>query len=249
VLLIACANLANFLLARAATRQREIATRLALGSSRARIVRQCLIETMLLSLSGGLLGLAIAFITTRALIAFFSQGNPYIAMSSTPDLAVLLFTLAVSLATGLIFGLAPALTAARTGSATTLSSNARTAQSSGGKASRFWPKALVTAQVTLSLLLLVGAGLFVRTLRNLQNQDFGFERSHLLLANFNAQLAGYKPSKTPALSDPPGAPLRPSRRPFGSSLRHPPDQQQRMELEHRTLRLHSGTERKYEFHS
>jgi predicted permease len=199
VLLIACANLANFLLARAATRQREIATRLALGSSRARIVRQCLIETMLLSLSGGLLGLAIAFITTRALIAFFSQGNPYIAMSSTPDLAVLLFTLAVSLVTGLIFGLAPALTAARTGSATTLSSNARTAQSSGGKASRFWPKALVTAQVTLSLLLLVGAGLFVRTLRNLQNQDFGFERSHLLLANFNAQLAGYEPSQTPAL--------------------------------------------------
>lgn len=199
VLLIACANLANFLLARAATRQREIATRLALGSSRARIVRQCLIETMLLALSGGVLGLGIAFVTTRALIVFFSQGNPYIAMSSTPDLPVLLFTLTVSLATGLLFGLAPALTAARTGSATTLSSNARTAQSSGGKASRFWPKTLVTTQVTLSLLLLVGAGLFLRTLRNLQNQDFGFERTHLLLASFNAQLAGYKPSQTPAL--------------------------------------------------
>ena len=199
VLLIACANLANFLLARAATRQREISTRLALGSSRARIVRQCLIETMLLALSGGLLGLGIAFVTTRALIVFFSQGNPYIGMSSTPDLAVLLFTLTVSLATGLLFGLAPALTAARTGSATTLSSNARTAQSSGGKASRFWPKALVTAQVTLSLLLLVGAGLFLRTLRNLQNQDYGFERTHLLLASFDAHLAGYKPSQTPAL--------------------------------------------------
>ena len=199
VLLIACANLANFLLARAATRQREISTRLALGSSRARIVRQCLIETMLLALSGGLLGLAIAFMTTRALIAFFSQGNPYIAMSSTPDLPVLLFTLTVSLVTGLLFGLAPALTAARTGSATTLNSNARTAQSSGGKASRFWPKTLVTAQVTLSLLLLVGAGLFLRTLRNLQNQDLGFERTHLLLASINPQLAGYKPSQTPAL--------------------------------------------------
>lgn len=199
VLLIACANLANFLLARAATRQREIATRFALGSSRARIVRQCLIETMLLALSGGVLGLGIAFVTTRALIVFFSQGNPYIAMSSTPDLPVLLFTLTVSLATGLLFGLAPALTVARTGSATTLSSNARTAQSSGGKASRFWPKTLVTAQVTFALLLLVGAGLFLRTLRNLQNQDFGFERTHLLLASFNAQLAGYKPSQTPAL--------------------------------------------------
>jgi predicted permease len=199
VLLIACANLANFLLARAATRQREIATRLALGSSRARIIRQCLIETLLLALSGGLLGLGIAFGTTRALILFFSQGNPYIAMSAKPDLTVLLFTLSVSLATGLLFGLAPALTAARTGSATTLSSNTRTAQSSGGKASRFWPKTLVIAQVTLSLLLLVGAGLFLRTLRNLQNQDYGFERTHLLLASFNPQLAGYRPSQTPAL--------------------------------------------------
>jgi predicted permease len=199
VLLIACANLANFLLARAATRQREIATRLALGSSRARIIRQCLVETLILSLSGGLLGLAIAFAATRALLVFFSQGGPYIAMSSTPDLPVLLFTLAVSLITGLLFGLTPALTAARTGSTTTLSSNARTTESSGGKSSRLWPKALVTAQVMLSLLLLVGAGLFLRTLRNLQNQDYGFERSHLLLADFNAKLAGYKPSQLPAL--------------------------------------------------
>jgi predicted permease len=199
VLLIACANLANFLLARAATRQREIATRLALGSSRARIVRQCLIETLLLSLSGGLFGLLIAFAATRALIAFFSQGNPYIAMDATPNLTVMLFTLAVSLITGLLFGLAPALTAARTGAATTLSSSARTAQSSGGKSSRVWPKTLVTAQIMLSLLLLVGAGLFLRTLRNLQNQDYGFERTNLLLASFNAQLAGYKPSQTPAL--------------------------------------------------
>jgi predicted permease len=199
VLLIACANLANFLLARAASRQREIATRLALGSSRARIVRQCLIETLLLSLSGGAFGLLIAFAATRALIAFFSQGNPYIAMDATPDPPVLLFTLAVSLLTALLFGLAPALTAARTGAATTLSSNARTAQAGGGKSSRLWPKTLVTVQVMLSLLLLVGAGLFLRTLRNLQNQDYGFERTHLLLASFNAQLAGYNPSQTPAL--------------------------------------------------
>jgi len=199
VLLIACSNLANFLLARAAARQRELATRLALGSSRARIIRQSLIETLLLSLIGGLLGLGIAFAATRALIAFFSQGNAYIAMKSTPDLAVLLFTLAVSLITALLFGLAPALTAASTEAATTLSSTARTAQSSGGKSTRFWPKTLVTTQVTLSLLLLVGAGLFLRTLRNLQNQDFGFDRTHLLLADFNPKLAGYKPSQTPVL--------------------------------------------------
>ena len=199
VLLIACANLANFLLARAATRQREIATRLALGSSRARIVRQSLIETLILSLTGGLLGLALAFAATRTLITFFSNGLPYTTLSPTPDLYVLLFTLGVSLSTALLFGLAPALTAARTGAASSLSSNARTSQSSGGRASRVWPKALVTAQVMLALLLLVGAGLFLGTLRNLQNQDYGFERTHLLLASFNAQLAGYKPSQTPAL--------------------------------------------------
>ena len=199
VLLIACANLANFLLARATTRQREIATRLALGSSRARIVRQGLIETLLLSLAGGLLGLGIAFAATHALIAFVSQGGAHVAMNSVPDLTVLLFTLGVSLGTAVLFGLGPAFAAARTGAASNLSAASRTALSSGGKLSRFWPKALVTSQVMLSLILLVGAGLFLRTLRNLQNQDYGFERNHLLLAQFNARLAGYKPSQTPGL--------------------------------------------------
>lgn len=196
VLLIACANLANFLLARSATRHREIATRLALGSSRARIIRQSLIETFLLSLAGGLLGLAVAFAATRALIAFVSQGSAYIAMSPMPDASVLLFTLGVSLLTGLLFGLAPAIISSRIGVAGNLSAGSRTAQSSGGKSARLWPKALVTAQVMLSLLLLVGAGLFLRTLRNLEAQDYGFERSHLLLAEFDANLAGYKPSQT-----------------------------------------------------
>ncbi len=200
VLLIACANLANFLLARAATRQREIATRLALGSSRARIVRQSLIETLLLSFAGGLLGLGVAFAATRALIAFVVEGVTYTPLSPTPDGSVLLFTLAISLVTGLIFGVAPALAAARTGAASSLSSNARVAQGSGDRSSRIWPKALVTAQVMLSLVLLVGAGLFLRTLQNLQDQDYGFARTHVLLANFNAKLAGYKPDQAPALN-------------------------------------------------
>src|SRR5258708_7791638 len=199
VLFIACANLANFLLARAATRKREIATRLALGSSRTRIVRQSLIETLLLSLTGGVLGLGIAFAATPVLIGFLSQGNANVAMDPTPDTTVMLFTLGLSLLTGILFGLAPALAAARTGAASNLSAGSRTAQSSGGKSARFWPKTLVTVQVMLSLLLLVGAGLFLRTLRNLQNQDYGFERSHLLLAEFHAKLAGYKPSQTPVL--------------------------------------------------
>lgn len=197
VLLIACANLANFLLARSTTRQREIATRLALGSSRGRIVRESLIETLLLSFAGSLLGMGLAFAATRALIAFVRQGNGFIAMSATPNLSVTLFTLAATLATAVLFGLGPALIAARTGERNSLNTGSRTVQ--GGRSSRFWPRALITAQVTLSLLLLVAAGLLLRTLRNLQNQDYGFERTHLLIADFDSRLAGYQPHQTPAL--------------------------------------------------
>lgn len=198
VLLISCANLANFLLARSAAREREIATRLALGCSRARVLRQSLVETTLLSLSGGALGLALAFAATRALIAFVTLGVAYTALSPAPDLTVLLFTLGVSLLTGLLFGIAPALSAARTGTSTSLSSNARS--STPSRAARVFPRILITSQIMLSLLLLIGAGLFLRTLRNLQDQDFGFERTHLLLAQFDPQITGYKPSQIPALN-------------------------------------------------
>jgi len=199
VLLIACANLANFLLARAMARQREIATRLALGSSRARIVRQSLAETLLLSVTGGALGMGVAFVATRALIAFVSEGNGDIAMSPAPSLSVVLFTLGVSLVTAVLFGLAPAIIAARIGRKGALNTSARTAQGAAGKTSRLWSKSLVTAQVMLSLLLLVISGLLLRTLRNLQNQDYGFERTHLLLADFGERLAGYEPHQLPAL--------------------------------------------------
>ncbi|WP_348260608.1 ABC transporter permease [Telmatobacter sp. DSM 110680] len=199
VLLIACANLANFLLSRATTRRHEILTRLALGSNRMRIVRQGLVETFLLSFVGGFMGLGIAFAATRALIAFVSRGNAYVDLSPTPNSGVLLFTLGVSLLTGILFGLAPSIHAARIGSHGTLSAGARTAASAGGKMARFWPKALVTLQVMLSLVLLVVAGLFLRTLRNLQDQDYGFERSHLLLADVGEHLAGYAPHQVAAL--------------------------------------------------
>lgn len=201
VLLIACANLANFLLARAASRQRENATRLALGSSRVRIVRQSLMESLLLALAGGALGLLVAFVATRALIAFVAHGAESSPLDPHPDPTVLLFALAVSLLTGILFGLAPALGASRTSTAPALTANSRTAAASGGRASRFWPRALVTAQVMLSLLLLVGAGLFLRSLHNLQNQDFGFEREHLLIAGFDAHSAGYKLEQAPGLNE------------------------------------------------
>jgi predicted permease len=196
VLLIACANLANFLLARAATRQREIATRLALGSSRSRIARQSLIETLLLSGGGGLLGLAVAFAATRVLIAFVSQGSAWIAVSPVPNPGVLLFTLGVSVITGTLFGFAPAVAAARIAAHDSLSSTNR---ASGGRSSRWWQKSLVVGQVMLSLLLLVTAGLFLQTLRNLQHQDYGFERTFLLLAQIDAKLAGYTSVQTAGL--------------------------------------------------
>ena len=196
VLMIACANLANFLLARTATRQREIATRLALGSSRARIARQSLVETLLLSIGGGLLGLAIAFAATRALIAFVSQGSAWIAISPLPNPTVLAFTLGVSVLTGILFGFAPAMAAARTAAHDSLSSAYRTSGGGRGRSSRWWPKSLVVGQVTLSLLLLVAAGLFLQTMRNLQRQDYGFERRFLLIAQFDAKLAGYTPAET-----------------------------------------------------
>jgi len=200
VLLIACANLANFLLARAIARQREVATRLALGSSRARIIRQSLLEAILLSLSGGVFGLALAFAATRTLIAFVAQGTANTPLDAWPDSAILLFTLAVSVLAGLLFGLAPALHLSRSSAMPALNASTRTAMSSGGRTSRWWPKVLVTAQIMFSLLLLVAAGLFLRTLRNLEDQDFGFERTHLLIAQIAPELAGYKPEQAPALN-------------------------------------------------
>lgn len=201
VLLIACANLANFLLARAASRQRETATRLALGSTRGRIVRQSLAETLLLSLAGGLGGLGLAFVATRALISFVVKDVPYSTLDARPDLPVLLFTLAVSLATGLIFGLGPALSSAwsisRAGAALSLGAGSRS--TTAGKAARFLPQALVAVQVVLSLVLLVGAGLFLRSLNNLQSQDLGYDRTHLLVAHFSAEQNGVKPEQAPAL--------------------------------------------------
>ena len=193
VLLIACANLANFLLAKAVVRERESSTRLALGSTRARLIGLVLIETLLLSLCGGALGVLLAFWGTRALINFVVAGSTYIVLDPKPDMHVLLFTLGVSLLTGLLFGIGPAVRVSRTCLAPGL--NVRNAASGSGASSRFIPKFLVAAQVTLSLVLLVGAGLFLRTLRNLESQDLGFENHKLLLAQLLPEAAGYTPQQ------------------------------------------------------
>lgn len=195
VLLVACANLANFLLARATARQREISTRLALGSTRLRIVRQILMEALLLSAAGGLAGLALAWVAARTLIQFVAGGVAYTSLTATPDLRVLAFTFGVALLTGLLFGLAPALRVARTDAAPALNANARTAAAAGGSGGRLLPRALVIAQVTVSVVLLAAAGLFLRSLTNIEKQDFGFNRSNLLVVNFAHKFGDLKPDQ------------------------------------------------------
>ncbi len=199
VLLIACANLANFLLAKAAAREREFSTRLALGSSRARIVRQVLTETLLLAFIGGALGLVLAFAGTRLLIKFIVGEASHTALAATPDLRVLAFTSAICVLTGLLFGLAPALRVSRTDVTGALNANSRTAAGAGGRSGRLLPNLLVTGQVMLSLVLLAVAGLFLRTLHNLHTKDLGFNRTNILLVRTSPKFAGYKPEQLNAL--------------------------------------------------
>ncbi|MEO8027818.1 MAG: ABC transporter permease [Bryobacteraceae bacterium] len=195
VLLIACANVANLLLARATARQKEIAVRIALGASRWRIVSQLLVESLMLSIAGGALGILIAIWMNRALISFMPAGTGTLNISTAPDWRILGFAFAVSVVTGLLFGLIPALQAARPDVAPTLKDQAGAI--SGGVSGRL-RKALVVLQVTLSLLLLIGAGLFLRSLSNLRDLDPGFQTKNLLTFGVDPPLSGYKPAQTKA---------------------------------------------------
>ncbi len=187
-LLIACLNVANLLLARSETRQKEIAVRLSLGASRFRLVRQLLTESLLLSLMGGALGLVFAYWGKDALLALRVWGSGSMALDLNLDLRALAFTAAVSVLTGILFGLAPALRATRVDLTPALKDGAGTATSARSRLS----KGLVVAQVALSLLLLVGAGLFARTLGNLAQIDVGFNRENLLIFRVNPGVSGYK---------------------------------------------------------
>jgi putative ABC transport system permease protein len=190
VLLIACANIANLLLARATGRQKEIAVRLAMGATRGRIISQLLIETLSLSAFGGILGLALAFWADKALMAIYLPSDSgELNISTTPDFRVLLFTLAVTVLTGLVFGLAPALQATRPDVGRTLKDQAGAVVGGGHGRLR---NALVVTQVALSLLLLIGAGLFLRSLKNLSNLGPGFSPERLIGFNIDPSLNGYK---------------------------------------------------------
>ncbi len=190
VLLIACFNVANLLIARAMARQKEVAVRLAMGASRGQLLRQLLTESLLLSAAGGLTGLLIAAAMIRALLAFLPAGDMPLMLRATPDLRILAFTAALAVATGLLFGLAPALQALRLDLWPTLKDVVGAVTGTGG--SLRLRKALVMAQVVFSFLLLAGAGLFVRTLANLRDTRSGFrDMENLITFQVDPSLNGY----------------------------------------------------------
>ena len=189
VLLIACANVANLLLARASARQREVAVRLAMGASRGRLVRQFLVESVVLSLLGGLLGIVFSSWTASLLLQAEPGREAARVFSADPDLRVAGFAMALSLLTGIVFGLVPALQSTRPDLFPTLKSEAGNVVS-GSQPFRF-RKGLVIAQVALSLLLLIGAGLFTRSLMNLKNLDPGFKADSVVAFTVDPSLNGY----------------------------------------------------------
>jgi len=190
VLLIACANVANLLLAQAATRQREIAVRLAIGARRGRIIRQLLTESTLLSALGAAFGICLAWVASRFLVNMLATYQARVIFDLTPNWHVLAFTCSIALATGLLFGLAPAFQGTAAGPAPALKEDARMSRSRSRLAS-----SLVSLQVALSLVLLIGAGLFARTLQNLQNVDPGFRREGVLLADADGKREGYRDAR------------------------------------------------------
>ena len=190
VLLIACANVASLLLARAGAREREISVRLAIGAGRGRIIRQLLTESTLLSAIGALLGIGLAWVSSRLLVATLESGDTPVIFDLAPNWHILGFASAVALFNGIIFGLAPAFQTTALGRQGSLKDATRVTHSRSRLLS-----SLVSAQVALSLLLLVGAGLFVRTLQNLLGVDPGFRREGVLLVNLDGRREGYRDAR------------------------------------------------------
>ena len=180
ILAIACANVASLLIARAMARQKEMAVRLAIGAGRKTLIGQLLVESVLLSLVGAALGLALSVAATRGLLSMLPTSGATLMLRPEPDARILLFSIGVALATGLLFGVAPALQATKVDLLTSLK-DLGGAVTGGSNPARF-RKALVTAQVSLSFLLLMGAGLFARTLANLKNTRTGFENAENLVS-------------------------------------------------------------------
>ncbi|HEV2687339.1 MAG TPA: ABC transporter permease, partial [Bryobacteraceae bacterium] len=191
VLLIACANIANLQLARGAAAAAQTSIRVALGAPRSALIRQVLVESIVLAILGGALGLLVAIQTADLLVRLAFHGATFVPIDTTPALPVLGFAFLLSVATGVVFGIAPAWSASRADPAAAL----RGAGRSVGGRSTASQKTMVVVQVALSLVLLAGAGLMVETLRNLSSQQFGFRMEGSMVVNVNAALSGYPPEK------------------------------------------------------
>jgi macrolide transport system ATP-binding/permease protein len=195
VLLLACANVANLMLVRSVSRRHEICIRTALGARRFRVIRQLLTESMALSILGGLVGLGVGYAVTQLLITMAFPGELHILLDVSPSPPVIIFAFALSLVTGILFGLAPAWLAAQNQPADALRTSTRTASGSTSLVQR----SLVILQAALSLVLLVVAGLFAQSLNKLQGFDMRLDASNRYIVHINPQAAGYKPSQVETL--------------------------------------------------
>jgi predicted permease len=194
VLLVACSNLANLMLARGLKDRPQTSIRVALGSSRGRLMRKALVESVTLAIIGGALGIGVAYAGTRLILYLaFEIGGPnnYVPIDASPSWPVLLFVLGVSLLTGIVFGIAPAWMTSHVDPVEAL----RGANRSVGGGGSFAQKSLVVAQVAMSLILLSAAALLGRSLRNLEHQNFGFETQGRYIASINPMLGNYKPQQ------------------------------------------------------
>lgn len=196
VLLISCANVANLLLARSAARRKEIAVRLSLGARRSRLIRQLLTESLLIASAAGVLALVLAFWGSHFLVALVSSGHSPVFLPLAIDGHILAFTASISLFAAFLFGIAPALRSTRLELVQALN---HTATIASGSPRQGLSRVLVVAQVAVSLLLLISAGLFLRTLRNLRSMDLGFNPENVLVFSTNPQLIGYQGREIPQL--------------------------------------------------
>ena len=199
VLLIACANLAGLLIARGEGRQREIALRLALGAGRVRLVRQLMTESLLLAIAGGAAGLALASWTLSVIVKSIPENEGAAGLTAQLDYRVLIFASVVSLVTGVLFGLAPAIRATHTDLQSVLKDQG--VNVSGGKANVRVRKSLMVSQIALTAVLLAAAGLFAHSLLNLKTQDLGVHPDHVLEFSISPELNRYTPAQTIALED------------------------------------------------
>ncbi len=195
VLLIACANIANLLLARGSANRSQTAVRLALGAPRSRVIQQMLIESVLLALGGGAAGLYVAYAGTHAILLLAFRGANYVPIDARPSLPVLGFSIFLSLVTGIVFGILPAWTASKSDPLDAL----RGAGRSKGDRASLLQKPLVIAQVAFSIVLLIAAGLVTQSLRNLEDQNFGFATAGRLIVKISPSLAGYTVDKLAGL--------------------------------------------------